>query len=140
MTNLIKFNSDDYQNYISKVTDLVKQINQCNQRIYGLHQDYINESYLAYGEHMKALMNNPMDYVNLNSKYLNESSSRYQRLFSKRYDLFSELSSKLAENNTIMFLFPVQIQEAIQQFRDSGKINTLNPKAWAKFTQMLTNR
>lgn len=140
MTNLTKFNSDEYQSYISKITDLVRQINQCNQRIYGLHQDYVNESYLAYGEHMKALMNNPLDYINLNSKYLNESSSRYQRLFSKRYDLFRELSNKLTDDNTIMFLFPVQIQDAIQQFRDSGKITALNPETWAKFTQMLTDR
>jgi hypothetical protein len=59
---------------------------------------------------------------------------------SKRYSLFDELSKKLMAQNNIMFLFPQQIQDAILKFRQSGKMDMLNPDLWSKFTDMLTNR
>lgn len=142
MSNQVSFNPESYQKYVSDIRKLVSNINEINQKIISSNQDYATESYKAYEEHMQALMSskNPMDYFNINRRYVQESSSRFQRLLTKRYSLFDELSKKLMDQNNIMFLFPQQIQDAILKFRQSGKMDMLNPDLWSKFTNMLTNR
>lgn len=142
MSNQLSFDPESYQRYVSDIRSLVSSINEINQKIISSNQDYAAESYKAYGEHVQALLGskNPMDYFNINRKYVQDSSSRFQRLLSKRYDLFDELSKKLMAQNNIMFLFPQPIQDAILKFRQSGKMDMLNPDLWSKFTNMLTNR
>lgn len=136
------FKPEIYQKQVDKITRLVEEINQINQSIYGLHHDFRQDGYLAYGEHLKSLMNvtNPFDYVKLNQKFMRESSGRFQRLMNKRYSLLKDLSQKLSDKDSIMFLFPEQIQEEINQFRKNGKSEVINPEVWAKFTNMLLGR
>lgn len=136
------FRPELYQQQVDKITRLVEEINQLNQNIYGLHHDFRHDGYLAYGEHLKSLMSvtNPFDYVKLNQKFMRESSTRFQRLMNKHYTLLTELSQKLSDENSIMFLFPAQIQEEINQFRMNGKSEVINPEIWAKFTNMLLGR
>lgn len=142
MTKNTSFKPESYQQQVDKITRLVEEINQLNQSIYGLHHDFRQDGYLAYGEHLKSLMSvtNPFDYVKLNQKFMRESSTRFQRLMSKRYNLLNELSQKLSTKDSIMFLFPSQIQEEINQFRANGKSEVINPEIWAKFTNMLLGR
>ena len=136
------FNPESYQQYVDTITDLVKSINQLNQDIYGAHQSFAQEGYLAYGEHMQSLMTvtNPLDYFKLHQKFINESSTRFQRLANKRYKLVSELSQKLNAKDSIMFLFPAQIQDEIKKFSMDGNIEVINPEIWAKFTNVLLGR
>ena len=137
-----EFSAESYQQQVDKITSLVEEINSLNQSIYGLHHDFRQDGYLAYGEHLQSLMQvtNPFDYVKLNQKFMRESSTRFQRLMNKRYTLLNKLSQKLADKDSIMFLFPTQIQEEINQFRVNGKSEVINPEIWSKFTNMLLGR
>ena len=137
-----EFSAESYQQQVDKITSLVEEINSLNQSIYGLHHDFRQDGYLAYGEHLQSLMQvtNPFDYVKLNQKFMRESSTRFQRLMNKRYTLLNKLSQKLADKDSIMFLFPTQIKEEINQFRVNGKSEVINPEIWSKFTNMLLGR
>lgn len=142
MRGKMDFKPEAYQQQVDKITRLVEEINQLNQNIYGLNHDFRQDGYLAYGEHLQSLMQvtNPFDYFKLNQNFMRESSTRFQRLVSKRYKLLTELSQKLSAKDSIMFLFPAQIQEEINQFRMNGKSEVINPEIWAKFTNMLLGR
>lgn len=136
------FDTEQFERYVENIQSLVSEINRVNQDIYRSYQNYIGESFLGYATHIQSLMGvkSPVEFFSLQNRYLQESSSRYQRLLQKRYELFRQLNEKMLEKYNIMFLFPEPIQNIFSQFRTTGNLGWFNPQLWNDFAQKLSGK
>lgn len=133
------FDSTSYQRYVRDIRNLVINYAKVNQGIMEQANEYTKESYNDYREHLhKLLMTaNPMDYYRLNRNYLQHSSTRWVRELDKRSKLFGELNQKLLVADSLMFIFPLPLQEAFHKYRETGVIELVNPQIWNDFKAKL---
>lgn len=133
------FDSTSYQRYVRDIRNLVINYAKVNQEIVEQTRDYAKESYSDYRDHIQRLLMtaNPLDYYRLNRNYLQHSSMRLVRVLDKRSKLFGELNQKLLVADSLMFIFPVPLQEAFHKYRETGVIELVNPQIWNDFKTKL---
>lgn len=134
-TGNYNFDSVAYQRYVADVRKLVTVFSEANEDVLTHSRNYFNESVQDYQEHIKSLLEatNPMDYYRLNRSYLQDSSTRFIKLVEKRNRVFRELNDKLSQTESVLFLFPQEIQNMFEKYRSSGVIELVNPEVWNSF-------
>ncbi len=142
MTNMNGFDANQFEHSIEDIQALVNEVNRVNQEIYRSYQNYLGESFSGYAAHMQSLMGakSPMEFFTLQGRYVEENSSRFQRLMQQRYELFNQLNQKLQSKYNIMFLFPEAIQKIFSQFQNSGNLEWFSPQVWSDFAQKLSGK
>lgn len=142
MTNTTGFNPNQFEHSIEDIQSLVNELNCVNQEIYRSYQNYLGESFSRYTAHLQSLMGakSPMEFFSLQGRYVEENSSRFQRLMKQRYELFGQLNQKLQSKYNIMFLFPEAIQKIFSQFQNTGNLEWFSPQVWNDFAQKLSGK
>lgn len=142
MTNTTGFNPNQFEHSIEDIQSLVNELNCVNQEIYRSYQNYLGESFSRYTAHLQSLMGakSPMEFFSLQGRYVEENSSRFQRLMQQRYELFGQLNQKLQSKCNIMFLFPEAIQKIFSQFQNTGNLEWFSPQVWNDFAQKLSGK
>jgi uncharacterized membrane-anchored protein YhcB (DUF1043 family) len=137
-TNVCGFDSVDYQRYVSRVRALISDITKVNQDVINCQRSFNKDNFDSYREHLSNLMTakNPLEYFKMNREYMQSSFQKVARLVEKRNQLFSELNQKLMqESDSLLCLFPQQIQDAVKKYRDSGVVYPISPTIWQDFAE-----
>lgn len=134
-TGNFNFDSIAYQRYVADVRKLVTVFSQANEEVLTQSRNYFSDSVEEYQDHIKSLLEatNPMDYYRLNRSYLQDSSTRFIKLVEKRNRIFRELNDKLSQAESILFLFPKEIQDMFEKYRSSGIVELVSPEVWNTF-------